>query len=369
MILKIKINNIINLWQIILVIPSIFALNHKYYYSKNKNTCNIENVCTQEYNKNELIDYHLNEKKDSIKINKFCKKCLRKKKERDNYCKKCPVMEILNSLNILLPEETLDEIIYNNKSISRFGDGELGIIFGSRIGFQKFDKNMSKRLIDILNSNEKGLLIGLENSLKYSYLNILKDWVANYWIHWIKRNKTKLINLLDLSKQYGSTKISRFYMDYKENTIDVPKYLKQLRMIWNKKDIIIIEGEKTRLGVGNDLFNNVNSLQRIICPSENSFDVYNKIYNEAIKIDKSKLFLISLGPTATILAFDLYKNGYQAIDIGHVDIEYEWYLRNATTKIKINNKYINEITYGNINITDVTDRSYYDQIIVKIQNE
>jgi len=76
----------------------------------------------------------------------------------------------------------------------------------------------------------------------------------------------------------------------------------------------------------------MNSLQRIICPDENSFDVYNKIYEEAVKIDKSKLFLISLGSTATILDFDLYKIGYQAVDIGHVDIEYEWYLRKATTK-------------------------------------
>jgi len=30
-----------------------------------------------------------------------------------------------------------------------------------------------------------------------------------------------------------------------------------------------------------------------------------------------------LGPTTTVLAYDLYKNGYQAIDIGHVDLEHE----------------------------------------------
>ncbi|KAG4102904.1 DUF1792-domain-containing protein [Neocallimastix lanati (nom. inval.)] len=302
-------------------------------------------------------------------MNKFCKKCLRKQKERYNYCKKCPALEILNSLNILLPEETLDDIIYNNKSISRFGDGEFNLIFGKRIKFQNFDNSMSKKLIDILNSNEEGLLVGLDNSLKYSYLDIQKDWAVNFWRYWVNTNKYKLISLLDLSKQYGSTKISRFYMDYKENAVNVPKYIEKLRMIWDRKDIIIIEGEKTRLGVGNDLFSNTHSIRRIICPADNAFEVYGKIYNEAVKIDKSKLFLISLGPTATILAFDLYKIGYQAIDIGHVDIEYEWYLRKATTKIKIDNKYVSEVRNGIINITDVTDKSYYDQILVKIQFE
>ena len=62
--------------------------------------------------------------------------------------------------------------------------------------------------IDILNSNEDGLLIGLDNSLKYSYLDIQKDWASNFWRRWVNINKYKLINLLDINNQYGSTKIS-----------------------------------------------------------------------------------------------------------------------------------------------------------------
>ena len=53
---------------------------------------------------------------------------------------------------------------------------------------------------------------------------------------------------------------------------------------------------------------------------------------------KNKLILIALGPTATVLSYDLNKLGYQAIDIGHADIEYEWYLRKAKKKIPIKNK-------------------------------
>ena len=44
------------------------------------------------------------------------------------------------------------------------------------------------------------------------------------------------------------------------------------------------------------------------------------------------IILIALGPTATVLAYDLSKRGYQAIDVGHIDIEYEWFLNNASKK-------------------------------------
>ena len=49
-----------------------------------------------------------------------------------------------------------------------------------------------------------------------------------------------------------------------------------------------------------------------------------------------------------------------------MDIEYEWFLRNATRKIQIDNKYVNE-AYGNKNnFTKVKDKNYYKEIIAKI---
>ena len=85
-----------------------------------------------------------------------------------------------------------------------------------------------------------------------------------------------------------------------------------------------------------------------------------------IKINKTILILIALGPTATVLSYDLNRLGYQAIDIGHIDIEYEWFLKNATKKIKIKNKYVNEVDNGLNNFTSIKDRVYYKQIIKKI---
>ena len=129
----------------------------------------------------------------------------------------------------------------------------------------------------------------------------------------------------------------------------------------------IIEGDKSRIGIGNNLFNNSKSIKRIICPNKNAFTVYDKILNATLKFDKNYLILISLGPTATVLAYDLNRYGYQAIDFGHADIQYEFYLRNATKTIQIPNKFVNEFNGGkNENVGNITDLEYYNQIITKI---
>jgi glycosyltransferase family protein len=112
------------------------------------------------------------------------------------------------------------------------------------------------------------------------------------------------------------------------------------------REVLFVEGEKTRLGVGNDLFSNTKSIRRIICPPKNSFRVYDKILDTVLKFDKNILILISLGPTATVLAYDLSSYGYQAVDIGHADIQYELFLRRAKNIIQIPFKFVNEYNSG-----------------------
>ena len=78
--------------------------------------------------------------------------------------------------------------------------------------------------------------------------------------------------------------------------------------------------------------------------------------------------MIALGPTATVLAFDLYKMGYWALDIGHIDIEYEWMLMNVTEKQKVTGKFTNE-AIGEKLEGSIQDKFYNDQIIDQINQE
>ena len=109
--------------------------------------------------------------------------------------------------------------------------------------------------------------------------------------------------------------------------------------------------------------------KKTICPSENAFSNYDEIYSTIIdRVPQSDLVLIALGPTATVLAYDLFLAGYQAVDIGHVDISYEWYLRgvsNPNERIAIPGKYVNEVVNGS-KVDDCRDTEYLNQITAQI---
>ena len=279
--------------------------------------------------------------------------------------KKRDINKEYKKLTILNDLKTIEQIEKNNKSFSRFGDGEFLWILQDENSpaFQDNSEELSKQLINVLKSNEKNLLVGIPANLQYKKNAIWLD--KFFWRKFINEYGKKIIKMLDKNKEYGNANLTRFYMGYadKKNT---EIRIKNLKRIWEKKDLLIVEGEKTKLGIGNDLFDNANTINRIICPSKNAFDKYEEIKQKTIENGKNRLILIALGPTATILAYDISKIGYQAIDIGHIDIEYEWYKRNAKEKIAIEGKAVNEANDDSIENTEIKDNRYEKQIITKI---
>lgn len=80
------------------------------------------------------------------------------------------------------------------------------------------------------------------------------------------------------------------------------------------------------------------------------------------------MFLIALGPTATVLAYDLYKRGYQAIDAGHMDVEYEWWKMGAKRKIKLARKYVNEAAGGN-QVEECAGDEYENKLYIELYDK
>lgn len=62
------------------------------------------------------------------------------------------------------------------------------------------------------------------------------------------------------------------------------------------------------------------------------------------------IVLLAIGPTATVLSYDLADNGFQVIDIGHLDVEYQWYLMQAKKKMPLENRTtVNEVSDSQFN--------------------
>lgn len=263
-------------------------------------------------------------------------------------------------IRVLGMEEALKKIKEEKKSISRFGDGEMNIILGIKdIKFQKYTPYLSERLREILTEKQDFCYIGIPEAI--NNLNNLALENKAFWIKNMCNYRDTWMEFLNYDMEYIPANITRPYIRYKDRS-NCGKYFELLKDIWKDRDVVICEGEQTGIGVGNDLLNQCKSVKRIICPAENAFKKYEQILNRLKKENKNSLILIALGPTATVLAYDLAKQGYQALDIGHVDIEYEWFLRNATKREKIENKYTNEVKGGNQTVK-IEDEKYLKQII------
>jgi glycosyltransferase family protein len=273
--------------------------------------------------------------------------------------------KLKGKLHVYSIEDTAEKLLSDKYSMVRFGDYEMEIILGNNTGYQEYNRLLAKRLKYILGSNEEYLLVCIpdvfEGLAKYKNK---EDDCRPFWMHYVIKTRKEWEKICK-NKNYYNAFISRPYIGILDKKIAGIRFSK-IKSLWNNKNVILIEGKYSRVGCGNDLFDNVKSLKRILCPAKNAYRKYIDILKEIMKHDKEKLILLSLGPTAKVLVFDLYKEGYRSLDIGHIDIEYEWFLREAKEKIKIPNKYVNEVEGGTDNLQDYYDEKYESEIIAKL---
>lgn len=291
-------------------------------------------------------------------------------------CKKRIVREILlvkiqfqKPIKILSTQETIRLIKQKKCSISRYGDGEINIMLNEgNTRFQERSQMLADALQRVFSEENNGLLICLPRCV--TSLAGMKSSSAHFWKSWMLNNgaREKLFAWICITGRsqycFGDAMITRPYMDWKHGK-RAEVIFKELKTIWDSCDLLIVEGAQTRLGIGNDLFANANSIKRILVPAINAYDCYDEIKSAVIDAYENELVLLAIGPTATVLAADLSKQGIQALDVGHVDIEYEWFLQSAAKKQAIPGKYTNEVREGRI-FSACSDLEYQKQIIKKI---
>ncbi|VPM47831.1 glycosyltransferase [Streptococcus pneumoniae] len=261
-------------------------------------------------------------------------------------------------------DETLDYIIEHNSSLVRFGDGEVNLMWGLPIPYQNHDLELANQLKHIvgLESDEK-LVVCLPDAFTDRFK--FTSWAIPFW-------KEHMNVYMDFYKElckgswYGSTFISRPYIDYEDKSKAKGQFEK-LKSIWENRDILIVEGITSRSGVGNDLFDKVKSVKRIICPSHNAYSVVDNIQEEIMKYAEGRLILCMLGPTAKVLSYNLCQMGYQVLDVGHIDSEYEWMKMGAKTKVKFSHKHTAEHNFDQ-DIEFIDDETYNSQIVARILN-
>ena len=261
-------------------------------------------------------------------------------------------------------DETLDYIIENKSSLIRFGDGEINMLAGHSIPYQDYDEELVSTMRDIIGQeSRKELVVCLPDAFtdrfRFTY------WAIPFW-------KDHMDHYMDFYRElcsdswYGSTFVSRPYIDFEDKS-QAKAQFEKLKSIWENRDLLIVEGATSRSGVGNDLFDDANSIKRIICPSHSAFSRVHEIEQEIEKHAAGRLILCMLGPTAKVLAYHLSRKGHQVLDIGHIDSEYEWMKMGAKTKVKFSHKHTAEYNFDQ-DIEFIEDETYNSQIVAKILN-
>lgn len=225
------------------------------------------------------------------------------------------IVQIINEL------ETIKKL-QEGYSIARFGDGEFRLINGKDICFQKNDEKLSNKLLEIVkqeNISDK-LLVAIPPffaSYIYSVPNHMdNEKVITYWRKYMKNKDSINIWKLLENKIYYSSFISRlesFDLDYREIIKE------EIKKIWIDKKIILVVNHDKYKSIKNKI-NEYIGYQKIeiiiFCPDQNAYDKYGDIYSECTKYSREYIHLLMLGPTASVLASELTKLGYQSIDIG-----------------------------------------------------
>jgi glycosyltransferase family protein len=243
---------------------------------------------------------------------------------------------------ILDTPETMEYLrLRPTMSLSRFGDGEMTIINGGSIGFQAYDPLLAQRLCEVLQTHCDKHLCGIPNALvsRRGMTNAARHFWFDYrarhghdWAHWCTQER------------YVNSLITRPYLDYRPHHQPTDTF-RTFANLWAGRDVILVEGEHSHVGAGNDLMDQAGSLTTVLAPSTNAWSDYPALYQSALtqaEHSRDPIVLLALGPTAAVMAFDLARAGIQVLDIGHLDIEYEWKRRGATTKTKIPGKWVNE---------------------------
>ena len=260
------------------------------------------------------------------------------------------VMSILSTINLIKKRHL---------NVIRFGDGEFEIISGGHISYQENNVDLAKELESILlMPDDKKALICVPGV--FNGMVDYTDKSKKYWLDCLRLRRKLIKKIHKTNYVYGNSMISRPYMDFNDKE-NVGEIFRNLKSIWSNKNILIVEGENTRSGVGNDLFGSAKKISRIICPSHDAFLKKQEIEEKILLHKNNCLILLMLGPTAKIITKELGYIDNQIIDIGHIDSEYEWYRHGFTEKRQLTNKETAEVE--STELQPVSDPQYYKQIV------
>ena len=235
------------------------------------------------------------------------------KRDQTNYAKK------YSNFKFISGQATLEHLITTGKSLSRFSDGEFDQITGGgeyppdSNWSQKWSKSLQADLINVLSSINTKLLIAVDPPTTFLSMKKQKHAIPFEFNMWVDMRRL-MWRFLKSGNKYGHS-----HLFIRKNCPDLNWGM--LKNFLREKIVIIATGNInliSHLKIGKRTY-------FIECGTKNAYERKNSIKLEIINLlqnknikKKESIILLSLGPTATILASELLNYKIQAWDTGHI---------------------------------------------------
>lgn len=236
------------------------------------------------------------------------------------------------NVKVMPVPQMIDELANSTKSLVRFGDSDMTIVWGRSVFYQQASPEMIEGLRRILRYDHDDLMVSIPDI--FGDLHIYRKESMAFWKEHLFFCRKIYMKYCNPNREYCNTSFTRFYYPLADKS-KCSQHIEAVKQLWKDRDIVVVEGEKTHNGVGNDLLDTARSIERIIGPSTQAYEKVNEIFECCIAYPKDRLFLLSMGIAAKFLAEKLFLEGYRVLDIGNLDMEYEWYLHQAKYKEKV----------------------------------
>ena len=211
-------------------------------------------------------------------------------------------------MNVHREESFILEHFKKGYSMSRYGDGEFKMMRGSDIkNMQKYDDELNQKLLKVFEQPLKKLLIGVPDPL-----------CTRSYVEGFHKRFDKFIQ--DKPAKEKSIFISSFFSRPSLINKDSNAYFDTIKNIWRNKVIVLVNFNPSL--PEHFLFRSSHCFF-IQISRNNCFAEYERIMDSCREFySQNRMFVLSAGPTATCLAYDICLEGEQALDMGGIAFEY-----------------------------------------------
>lgn len=209
---------------------------------------------------------------------------------------------------VLCERDTLRLILDGRRSLSRFGDGELGIMMcRQNAPGQRHDPALAQRLSGVAECRDDRLVVAVPRIYQHIPPGRRKNWAM-----WARPER---IPAAWRERIMGSAFISR--PDFYGEPFGAD-YWALMRSIWQGRTVLLVRGGPRARRVP-ALFDNAASAEVLVGPRPDAWADYSALLASCLlwaPAHPEGLVVAMLGPTATILAADLALQDVQTLDLG-----------------------------------------------------